>query len=53
MPQRTPLYQAHVAMGGKMVDFAGWEMPIHYGSQLDDLTIVFWDLGRDWYSTPT
>lgn len=36
MPQRTPLYQAHIAMGGKIVDFAGWEMPIHYGSQLEE-----------------
>lgn len=34
MPQRTSLYSTHVAMGAKMVDFAGWEMPIHYGSQL-------------------
>lgn len=29
-PQRTPLYDAHVAAGGKMVDFAGWEMPVQY-----------------------
>jgi aminomethyltransferase len=28
--QRTPLYQFHLDMGGKMVDFAGWEMPIMY-----------------------
>lgn len=28
--QRTPLYQFHVDHGGKMVDFAGWEMPIMY-----------------------
>lgn len=34
MPQRTSLYSAHIAMGAKIVDFAGWEMPIHYGSQL-------------------
>jgi aminomethyltransferase len=34
MSQRTSLYSAHVAMGAKIVDFAGWEMPIHYGSQL-------------------
>ncbi|MBL8764509.1 MAG: glycine cleavage system aminomethyltransferase GcvT [Phycisphaerae bacterium] len=27
---RTPLYQSHVEWGGKMVDFAGWEMPILY-----------------------
>jgi aminomethyltransferase len=33
-PRRTPLFEAHVAAGGKMVDFAGWEMPLHYGSQL-------------------
>jgi len=27
---RTPLYDRHVALGAKMVDFAGWEMPIQY-----------------------
>ncbi len=36
MPKQTPLYQAHVDMGARMVDFAGWEMPLHYGSQLDE-----------------
>jgi aminomethyltransferase len=30
--KRTPLYEAHVALGGKMVDFAGWEMPLMYPS---------------------
>ena len=34
--KRTPLYAAHVEMGAKMVDFGGWEMPLHYGSQLDE-----------------
>jgi len=29
-PKRTPLYDLHVELGGKMVDFAGWEMPIQY-----------------------
>ncbi len=29
--QRTPLYKEHVALGGKMVEFAGWEMPVQYG----------------------
>jgi aminomethyltransferase len=33
---RTPLYDRHVAAGGKMVDFAGWEMPLHYGSQIQE-----------------
>jgi glycine cleavage system T protein (aminomethyltransferase) len=28
--QRTPLYDLHVELGGKMVDFAGWEMPVQY-----------------------
>ena len=36
MRNRTPLYDTHVAMGGKMVDFGGWDMPIHYGSQMDE-----------------
>lgn len=34
--RRTALYQAHVAAGARMVDFSGWEMPIHYGSQIDE-----------------
>jgi aminomethyltransferase len=32
--RRTALFDTHVRAGGKMVDFAGWEMPLHYGSQL-------------------
>ncbi len=34
--QRTPLYAQHLAVGAKIVEFAGWEMPIHYGSQLEE-----------------
>ncbi len=30
-PQRTCLYDLHLAHGGRMVDFAGWEMPVRYG----------------------
>lgn len=33
---RTPFYQYHVDHSAKMVDFAGWEMPIRYGSVLDE-----------------
>jgi aminomethyltransferase len=29
-PRRTPLYERHVAAGAKIVDFAGWEMPVQY-----------------------
>jgi aminomethyltransferase len=34
--QRTPLYQAHIDANGKMVDFGGWEMPLNYGSQIQE-----------------
>jgi aminomethyltransferase len=33
---RTPFYDLHLKAHAKMVDFAGWEMPLHYGSQLDE-----------------
>ena len=29
--RRTPLYERHVAAGARMVEFAGWEMPVQYG----------------------
>jgi len=38
--QRTALYAAHVAAGAKLVDFAGWEMPINYGSQVEEHHII-------------
>ena len=34
--RHTPLYDAHLAAGARMVDFTGWEMPINYGSQIDE-----------------
>ena len=34
--KRTPLYDCHLESGAKMVDFAGWEMPVRYGSELDE-----------------
>ena len=45
MPKRTPLYHQHLAMGAKMVDFSGWELPIHYGSQIDEHHQVRRDVG--------
>ncbi len=36
MGKRTPLYQMHVNAHAKIVDFAGWDMPLHYGSQLEE-----------------
>ena len=35
-PKRTALYEAHRALGAKMVPFAGWEMPVWYTSVLDE-----------------
>ncbi len=36
MPERTVLNATHRAAGAKLVDFAGWEMPLHYGSQIEE-----------------
>jgi aminomethyltransferase len=36
MGQRTPLYAQHVDAGAKLVDFGGWDMPLHYGSQVEE-----------------
>ena len=33
---RTPLYESHLAAGGRIVDFAGWEMPVQYSGILDE-----------------
>ena len=41
----TPLYAEHLAAGGKIVDFAGWALPIHYGSQLKEHETVRSDAG--------
>ena len=36
MGLRTPLYDTHVACGARMVDFGGWDMPVNYGSQIEE-----------------
>ncbi|MFO7602588.1 MAG: glycine cleavage system aminomethyltransferase GcvT [Gammaproteobacteria bacterium] len=36
MANRTPLYDEHVALNARMVDFGGWDMPINYGSQIEE-----------------
>jgi len=38
--QRTPCYDWHVTHGGRMVDFAGWEMPVQYTTIVDEHTAV-------------
>jgi aminomethyltransferase len=34
--RRTPLYDAHRRLGGRMVEFAGWEMPVYYTGILEE-----------------
>ncbi|MCE2984862.1 MAG: glycine cleavage system aminomethyltransferase GcvT [Burkholderiales bacterium] len=34
--KQTSLHSVHAAAGAKLVDFGGWDMPLHYGSQLDE-----------------
>jgi aminomethyltransferase len=36
MAKRTPFYESHVKAQAKIVDFAGWDMPLHYGSQIQE-----------------
>ncbi|RME35320.1 MAG: glycine cleavage system aminomethyltransferase GcvT [Gammaproteobacteria bacterium] len=36
MKLRTPLYQVHLSARARMTGFAGWEMPLHYGSQMEE-----------------
>jgi aminomethyltransferase len=45
MTQKTILNDTHRALGAKMVDFGGWDMPIHYGSQIDEHHLVRNDAG--------
>lgn len=45
MTQKTILNDTHRALGAKMVDFGGWDMPIHYGSQIDEHHLVRGDAG--------
>jgi aminomethyltransferase len=38
--KRTPLYETHVALGARMVEFGGWEMPVQYTGILDEHNAV-------------
>ena len=40
MTLKTLLNETHRSLGAKMVDFGGWDMPIHYGSQIDEHHLV-------------
>jgi len=45
MTQKTVLNEAHRRLGAKMVDFGGWDMPLHYGSQIEEHHAVRSDCG--------
>lgn len=45
MATRTALYQRHRAAGARLVDFAGWDMPVDYGSQIAEHHAVRRDAG--------
>jgi aminomethyltransferase len=38
--KRTPIYDGHVALGAKLVDFSGWEMPMQYSGVVDEYQSV-------------
>ncbi len=60
MAKRTPLYEWHVAHGARMVDFAGWDMPIQYSSIIEEhqavrTSVGIFDIshmGRLWFEGP-
>jgi aminomethyltransferase len=60
MPHRTPLYDVHLALGARMVDFAGWDMPVQYTSIAQEHQAVrtaagIFDIshmGRFWFTKP-
>ncbi|AYQ86880.1 glycine cleavage system protein T [Burkholderia gladioli] len=43
--KHTPLHAAHAALNARMVDFGGWDMPVNYGSQLEEHRAVRTDAG--------
>ncbi len=43
--KQTPLHALHLATGAKMVDFGGWDMPVSYGSQIEEHHAVRRDAG--------
>lgn len=45
MTNKTALHDTHVEMGAKMVDFAGYDMPLNYGSQVEEHHVVRQDAG--------
>ncbi len=45
MAKQTPFFDCHNQAGAKIVDFGGWDMPLHYGSQMEEHHVVRQDAG--------
>lgn len=45
MGSKTPLFEQHGVAGARIVDFGGWDMPLHYGSQKEEHHAVRQDAG--------
>ncbi len=45
LPNITPFHKQHIEAGARMVDFGGWDMPINYGSQIEEHHAVREDAG--------
>lgn len=45
MTNKSPLHEKHIQSAAKMVDFHGWEMPLNYGSQINEHHVVRQDCG--------
>ncbi len=45
MGEKTPLHGEHERLGARIVDFGGWDMPLHYGSQVEEHHAVRSDAG--------
>jgi aminomethyltransferase len=43
--KHTPLNATHRALNARMVDFGGWDMPVNYGSQIEEHRAVRTDAG--------
>ena len=51
MTRKTILNESHRALGARMVDFGGWDMPLNYGSQIEEHHHVRRDAGMSTLDT--
>ena len=44
-PKKTPLYDAHICAGARMIDFGGWLMPVYYRGIVEEHKKVRQEVG--------